>query len=579
MAELNLQVPPTGFGSYLDGILPDDQATAAGAFAMAMGQVKNINAVDLQTFAQVVFSTETLTGLSSINGTTIPTDATLANAGLAKIALGTGPYGTYTLSDFFGCMSGLPYPLQQIYNGITELQTTKLLNIYNQLFLAVKWEGAVLTPVATQVSPGVWQLTGMTITDPGGGYGRGTAPVPTITLNNGAAATCIIGTDSSDPTTYGKITGITITNPGTSGSNNFTASVQCPPTATLAVTVDGIIATGGTNTASGTAGWPGMNTVVQAYIDQANAEILAISTARPQSATILNANWNITGTALKVEQRSRYIAISPVSIPYSSRITQYPMAIVSFVDAMSSLAQDTVPHGGAQVLESISDTCTTGGQSTIGLLRQERNQVRLQQAGITLDNNIPDTLDPTIEKLLITNGTIPGATEGVPAPVGNYTLPAWSKLATCDGTSLSPEPVAYYDPNLPGLRTVGEVFADPSCETPTVSSQTILGNINSILQVTYAGPYDNGTGPPVGNISIPVVIASTNVPLGGGVPLGYGTGGIQVPIAESVLAPPANVLPATLDTAYTSSTLSPSTFSTKDAVDAVIDGNCDCWVN
>lgn len=536
MAE-TYQALPAGFGSYLEGIIPADQATAAGAFSVSMSQVRNISSVDIQRFAQIVYSLETTVGLPSVNGTNVPVDTSLATNVTDKVALGSGPNGTYTNSDFFGCMTGLPYPVNDIQEGIQQLQTAKLENIYHELYLAVTWEGATLTPVATEVTPGDWQVTSITITDSGGGYGRGTAPAPTITLNHGATATCTIGTDPTDIATFGRIASVTITAPGSSATNTYTCSVQAPPTATLAVAANGDISTSGTNTASGTVGWTlPMDTVVQAYITQANDEIANIQlTANQDAVSALNGNWNATGLALRNEQRARYIAIPPVPIPRDSRLSPYPSTIYSFVDSMSTFATDTAPHGVSQSLENISDPCTTGGQSLVAMMRQERNQVRLQEIGIGLDNNVPSNLSSTVEQQLLLNGTVPNAVAGLTSASGdNYTLPAYSKPVLCDGTSIAPEPVFYYDPELPGVR-----YGDG--DQP--------GNINAINN--------------------PVVIINTNVPISGGPP--------QIP--DGILSPTPNVLPPNLDAAYTSSTLAPSTFSTKDAIDHVIACNCDCWVN
>lgn len=528
---------PVGFGSYLEGIIPPDQANAAGAFSTAMGQIRNISSVDIQRFAQIVYSLETTIDLPNVNGTNIPVDTALAANVTTKTALGSGPYGTYTNSDFFGCMTGLPYPVSDIQATILQLQTRKLENIYHELYLAVTWDQAVLTPVTTEVTPGDWQVTGFTITNSGGGYGRGTAPAPTITLNHGATATCTIGTDATNIATFGRIIAVTITAAGSSVTNTYTCTVQAPPTATLPVAANGAISTSGTNTASGTVGWTSpMNAVVQAYVTQANDEIANIQlTANQDAVSALNGNWNASGLALRNEQRARFIAISPVPIPRDNRLSPYPSTISTFVDSVSTFATDTAPHGAAQSLENISDPCTTGGQSLVAMMRQERNQVRLQEVGISLDNNIPANLNPVVEQQLLLNGTVPNAVAGLTTAAGEiYTLPAYSKPVLCDGTSIAPKPEFYYDPELPGLRS---------------GDGTQPGNINAINN--------------------PVVIINTNVPIGGGEP--------QIP--DSILSPPPNVLPAKLDIAYSSSTISPSTFSTKDAIDHVIACNCDCWVN
>jgi hypothetical protein len=124
------------FSAYLQDILPQDVAIAAGAFSTAMQQVRNISAVPIEKFAQVAVNLETTQDLA-VNGTSVPVDVDLANSTLALIALGSGPHGTYTMSNFFGCMSGLPYDWKTIQRLISDLQTDNLVTIYNNLYAAV----------------------------------------------------------------------------------------------------------------------------------------------------------------------------------------------------------------------------------------------------------------------------------------------------------------------------------------------------------------------------------------------------------------------------------------------------------
>jgi len=120
---LTIQAIPQGFGAYLDGILPPDIAKAAGTFSVAMQQIKNISSVPIEKFAQVASSLETTKNLN-VNGSSVPTDISLAAQGSALIALGNGPFGTYTMSNFLGCMSGLPYIGIDIDGLIQTLQTS-----------------------------------------------------------------------------------------------------------------------------------------------------------------------------------------------------------------------------------------------------------------------------------------------------------------------------------------------------------------------------------------------------------------------------------------------------------------------
>ena len=128
------QVLAEGFGSYLADILPNDIAVTAGAFGASMQQVKNITQIPIEKFAQVVASMETTQGLDLINGTNVPTDISEAQAAYELVALGTGPYKTFTYSDFYGCMSGLPYNWPQLQTAITDLQTSTLVTIYENLY-------------------------------------------------------------------------------------------------------------------------------------------------------------------------------------------------------------------------------------------------------------------------------------------------------------------------------------------------------------------------------------------------------------------------------------------------------------
>lgn len=643
---LEFQLPPKGFQSYLDGILPLDQAVVAGAFSVSMQQVRNIGQVDLQSWSQVVASLETNYGLTLTNGTDVPTDGFIANQALRKTALGSGPYGTYTMSDAIGAMSGLPYPYEQIYNGIKELETTKLTNIYQELYLAVKWEQASPTVTVTKTTYAVQNGdTGSPDFDPlydyyytitnatwagfaGGGYGRGTAPAPTgiITGGSGATVTTTIETDPNNvPGGYGQVLTVTLNSAGSpvlysSGNLSPTPSsppatpveLQAPPTATLAVQVNGSKATGGTNTAYGTAGWSGMNTVVDAYVTQSQDEIEDIqnfSDGNFEKANVLNTNWNITGTALKIEQRCRYIAIPPVAAPYDRFLSNYPQALYVFTDTIPEIAQDTKPHGGAQTMENIVDYCSVGGQSLVNMMRQERNQARLKEVGIELDNNIPNTLEDELEKLLISNGTVPLAVDGVPSPAGIFTLPAFSKTEECEnpdggedvgpggGEEIAPIPTNYFDPNLPGLRTTTE---------PGLTPEVIPGGIEPILEAEYLGPFDDGLGGPGLNSDIPaglpitnpvdtVVVISNVPPVGTGDPV-IGTNiqgpdgpldtNLDDPLTGITLPPNTNLYPnpispvldPNLDNKFTNSTLLPSSYPIADAIDKVIECNCDCWV-
>jgi len=607
----NYQLPPTGFGAYLQDAVPEDIAVSAGAFAFAMQQIKNIKSVDIERFAQVVTSIEATTaGLDSVNGTDVPVDTTLATQGLSMLALGSGPNGTYTVSDFYGCMSGLPYSWQELQNNIQSVQTTKLSNIYDQLYLATSWEEASVTVQYTTAAGPLYTVTGLTIVDAGGGYGRGGAVAPTITIagGSGATATCTIGTDPSNAGSvgsgqYGRVITVTLSSPGVATSTIPTASIEAPPTATLAVAADGSKATTGVNTASGTAGWPSMDTVVADYITQANTEVASIASTSATRVNVLNTVYNAAGAQLLIEQRARYSAFSPVPTTRDKFINQYPTTLGIFTDAIGIYADSTYPHMYAQTLEAISDLSTVGGQSVVALMRQERNAARLQEIGVSLDNVIP-IRDENMCPVLISNGTVPIAKTGIDVsgingnvddPVTTFTVPAVLQQ-NINGT-VTPLPQGYYDPNTNQYIKSTNTTSAPPIESIMNTSSGVITNTNLL------GPMNNGTGPAMpisgtaygreslqsgvddmgvgGNNVIrtePIAVVKTGakVATGQGAPLDTGKAEFPGSLAGSKAT---NTIPCTLTTAFTSSVLLPSTIDVQQAIAEVIKCNCDCWVD
>ena len=217
---------PIGFGAYARGIIPEDQVIAAGALSFTMRQVRKIDQVDFKKFAKIAQGMENMQNLPLTAGTSKPTNQESIDTAQTKGALGSGPYGSFTMSDMFGCMSGLPYPWQKIYEGIRQVETPTLYNIYQNLYLAVTWERATATVQYTYDGIGTYTTTGVTITDPGGGYGREGAAAPVVTVN-GATVTATIGTDPTDITNFGRVTALNFT-AGTTSSVP-TISIAYPP--------------------------------------------------------------------------------------------------------------------------------------------------------------------------------------------------------------------------------------------------------------------------------------------------------------------------------------------------------------
>jgi len=545
--ELNFQIPPRGYDSYLRNIIPEELGVLAGAFGISMQQIKNIENIDPQTFAKIVYSLETNNGLPLTNGTNVPTNAFTVDAALRKVAIGSGLYGTYTHSDFMGSMTALPYALQDIYDGIKELQTDRLIEIYKEIWALCTYSRAIINITFSQfdelenpLPPEEFRITGASILYPGGGYDPNSPPIlkqeqGPYTLQIG---TLTVGNDPNDAATYKRITGVTLLpayqNKIITGA--LIPRVEPDPPNDAFGPIDDF--------------WLQRNERINELIIEADAEIQNILSSSPENfarAKLLNANWYQLGTALKIEQRARYTAVPPVPIPRDPFLALYPTALYNFVDALPELAANTMPHGPAQSLEMLADFCTPGGQSIVAMMRQERNQQRLAEIGIPLDNNIPNSLSVEDQRELMANGTKCGATDegGVNADNGlSFPMPAFPNTEACDGTVLTIEKNTTYDNTESALRLYEDV--KPGTIAP------LLGNPDCSV---VAGPQI-----PVGDSEL----LSTGIP-----------SFLDLDLNVSI----GNVIPDNLNINYISGILLPSQYDVNDAIDKVIECNCDCWVN
>jgi len=587
------QEPFIGFGSYLFTIIPTDIGIAAGAFSVSMLQIKNILSVPIEKFAQSVINLETINGLA-VNGSSVPAHLPLIMPGSNLIALGSGPQGTYTMSNFFGCMSGLPYSVARIQEITAMVRDvpgeaaksggSSLYDIYKELYLAVTWERAIASVQYTTYeveSPPLtfttwYHATGVTITDQGGGYGRAGASPPVITMTGGSA-TSTIGTDKTNVGTFGRVTALSFSS-GADLLSPPTISIDFPP---------------GTGSFS--------NSIVQGYIDLANAEIAAIRTKFPALSAELNTLWDATGTQLTREQRSRSIALPPVPVPKNTWLSSFPITHYSFVDSIPRYALNTNPHMYAQTLEAISNMSTVGGQSIVAMMRQERNQARLAPVGIPLDNNIPVMPPLTEQSSLLANGldggsimsfmnqavsatalievtadtTIDGGgivdTITVTNPGSGYTeAPTVTIVPTGLGDGATATTILNSDGTIDViLDSGGSGYTEPPLVTFTGGVSTTLvspsssGTYDSVNNTYYiTDPLFGSTGGSGNNISG----QSHAVDTGGAVEPGSLSG-----------SPYSNLIPPNLNTLYTSGILLPASQTPTEAIGEVTVNNCDCW--
>lgn len=487
---LNFQEPPKGFGSFLYGIIPNDMAIAAGAFSTAVSQIKNITNVQFEKFAQVVRNLETIKDLN-INGTDVPVNTELQQQAADVLSKGIGPSGSYTMSDFFGSMSGLSYngPFKILQDNIPNLITPALLEIYRQIYLTAGWGIATgkctyqayseLIPSADPPYIYSCTITGVEIISGGGGY---TTYAPSFIITVGSeqwtSGTSVVGTDSNNIPTYAKVYKTILSNPGSAivYGSGYSPTPDPVPENTANVV---FLPPPGT--------WPALNFNLQELINQANQELLNIKNINPDLTDKVNAAWLDIGTQLNKELVARSTCFQPpITEPQVGEditpIGSYPLAQTTFVDSIADWAAQTLPHMQAQTLEAIANLQTTGGQSLVGLMRETRNQARLTEIGIPLDNTIPDTLTDNEYAQLIANGSIPPAVLitdlGSPEALGSYNPNTGDYNVGNPGV-----PVPIGKPSLSG-SLAGSEFTNliPPQLNTLYSSNTLLSSTYSIQQ-------------------------------------------------------------------------------------------------
>ena len=346
--------------------------------------------------------------------------------------------------------------------------------------------------------------------------------------------------------------------------------IQAPPIAMLPIQSNGALPTGGVNVdgyARGSLGgvtegiwyWPrggydpGMNQVLQGYIDQANTEINSIKTNKPASCQSLNNSWNTTGSQLTFEQRARDYGLKPpldtgppiidksgiTILPQrQNELSLYPTVVYNFVDSLSQYGLNTEPHMYAQTIENITDFSTPGGQSAVAFMRQQRNQERLTLLGIPLDNNIEDKLPYDQQKILIANGTLPTGTSNPNIPSGGVISVTPNVFITTTATS-----------NVSTTIPATPIQVDP------------IGNIITSVPIGVYVPVDDSY----------IVVDTPGAPP---VPITVGLSNTPGSFAYSNYT---NTVPPPLNTWYTSKNLYPSTYTVSQAIEEVILCNCDCW--
>jgi len=177
-------------------------------------------------------------------------------------------------------------------------------------------------------------------------------------------------------------------------------------------------------------------------------------------------------------------------------------------------------------------------------MRQERNEKTLANCGIPLNNNIPDRTPASTIRTLVTNGTVPGALEGIVIDNIEWVNPGWPQIDLPGGVVTTAPGVVDNGVFLTPISGTGPGDFTPlttDVEYPVIGPVISVGPPDTVV----SGPVDPNEGEP-----------TTNIPGGGGGGGGTNSGGGTPSGPNTPFVPPQSV---------------------QSAIDKVIHCNCDCW--
>jgi hypothetical protein len=133
---------------------------------------------------------------------------------------------------------------------------------------------------------------------------------------------------------------------------------------------------------------------VSGLIPAANTIISNIATTASDEVFVANQAWGNIITSVSTQRTNQVTA----EINFADLQPESPSACMSFASNLHDYGLDVAPGGANQYLESVAKLSTLSGQCVISSLREGRNLVALQDAGIQLDTQLSDAPVPGIPR-------------------------------------------------------------------------------------------------------------------------------------------------------------------------------------
>jgi len=320
----------------LKKIIPPDQALANKALTRGLQQVKQIFSTDISSLAPKLATLESVTDLPLINNLTKPVPDSVKNFFADTFGTGTGPGNTVTTDDVIGIAAGntVSTALPAVASALNEL--TDL--------------GAFVPLTAN-----------------GGTPGSSTNGVYTVMQY------CLAGAY----TTSNEV------DPGP------------PPVIEYTVTIPAPLPGQGTYGPSGDLSQV-ISDAFDVLIPLANSTINTVASTYSTTVESLNSKYHATANQLALNVTNCIkadidIANLALDIANANLVSNATSSVLNFTTSLHDLGLDVAPGGTAEFLARVADANTLPGQAVVASMREGRNIQRLNEVGILLDTQIPNT--------------------------------------------------------------------------------------------------------------------------------------------------------------------------------------------
>ena len=131
------------------------------------------------------------------------------------------------------------------------------------------------------------------------------------------------------------------------------------------------------------------NAAMITLIANANAEIASIGSVHPAEVATMNTNWVYMANLMNLS--ARYT--TEAGIDYFNLQSGDKNSVYGFVQNLPQYGLLTANGDAAEFLDNLADTAILGGQAIVGVLREGRNQQRLDANGIYNANQVPSNAE------------------------------------------------------------------------------------------------------------------------------------------------------------------------------------------